>query len=205
MLLQEYLLRQALKEYDIVDAEIQIDHKNGKNTVNSIELGIKYPQEYLEKISTLNQDKLYDYGFVGSLTDGKGRKEILEKYHILNSKISHSSNGRNPKVKYGFDTEYYQTMVNSKFSLCPGHPAMPKHPNRWTYRFIESAFCRSIPVNFKETVYGDNFVKDIFFVWDDDVPCEIKDYNAIVEQNYITAVTRWTLQPSEAELIKKNS
>jgi hypothetical protein len=95
----------------------------------------------------------------------------------------------------------FKIMSNSKFGLCPGHPAMPKHPNRWTYRLIESAFCRAIPVMFKETVYGGSFVRDIFYVWDDAQPELINNYDAIVEENYTKAVKYWTLQPEEIEVI----
>jgi hypothetical protein len=203
MLLQEYLLRAALKEHGI-ERDITLDHKNGCSFVGDVQLGIKYPMAYLEEISQLSREKIYDYCFIGSWTDNKGRKEILEKYQNLNSKMYHSSNGRNPAVKYQFDREYYQTICNSTFSLCPGHPAMPKHPNRWTYRFIESAFCRSIPVQFRETVYGDSFVRDIFYVWDDDLQDQvINDYDAIVESNYQKSVRYWTLQPEEINQLKK--
>lgn len=201
MLLQKYLFKSALEEHGI-KTEFDIDHKNGWNIINSIKFGIKYPKSYLNQIDQLDKNKLYDYCFVGSWTDNKGRKEILDKYHELNSKMHHSSNGRDPKTKYQFDTDYYQIMSNSKFGLCPGHPAMPKHPNRWTYRFIESAFCRAIPVMFKETVYGESFVQDISYVWDDDQPEIIDNYNVVVEENYNKAVKYWTLQPEEIAMIK---
>ena len=200
MLLQEYLFKSALDEQGI-QIKFDIDHKNGYNIINGIKFGIKYPKSYLNQIDQLNRNKLYDYCFVGSWTDNKGRKEILEKYQSLNSKMYHSSNGRNASTKYQFDSAYYQIMSNSKFGLCPGHPAMPKHPNRWTYRFIESAFCRAIPVMFKETIYGESFVRDIFYVWDDAQPELINNYNTIVEENYTKAVKYWTLQPEEIEVI----
>jgi hypothetical protein len=201
MLLQEYLFRLALKEHGI-NKDFEIDHRNGWNTIQGHKFGIKYPMSYIDQIKKLSHEKIYDYCFIGSWTDNKGRKEILEKYQSLNSLMYHSSNGRDPKVKYQFDLEYYQAMCKSKFGLCPGHPAMPKHPNRWTYRFIESAFCRAIPVMFQETVYGADFVRDIFYVWDDELPGrQIDDYNRIVEENYIKAVRYWTFQPEEIQLI----
>jgi hypothetical protein len=79
---------------------------------------------------------------------------------------------------------------------------MPKHPNRWTYRFIESAFCHAIPVMFAETVYGDGFIKDIFYVWDHDQPTsEHLDIAKITQENFNKAVTYWTLQPDEIDRI----
>jgi hypothetical protein len=201
-LLQHYLFNLALNEEGIF-TDFTLDHKNGWNIVNGKKFGIKYPKSYIKKIEELSKNKIYDYCFIGSWTDNKGRKEILEKYQNLNSRMYHSSNGRDPTTKFQFDQEYYQTISNSQFSLCPGHPAMPKHPNRWTYRFIESAFCRSIPVQFKETVYGDSFVRDIFYVWDDDLPgFNLDNYDDIVETNYQTALQYWTLQPEEIEILK---
>jgi len=204
MLLQEYLLRSALKEHSI-DCDIQLDHKNGWNFVAGHQFGIKYPRSYVDQIQLLNHKKIYDYCFIGSWTDNKGRKEILEKYQVLNSKMHHSSNGRDPKKKYQFDKEYYQIMCNSNFGLCPGHPAMPKHPNRWTYRFIESAFCHAIPVMFEETIYGTDFVKDIFYVWDRDLPgIVLPNHDALANTNYLKAVEYWTFQPDEIEMIRNS-
>lgn len=203
MLLQEYLFKSALQEYGI-DSKFTVDHKNGINTIGDISFGIKYPLSYIERIEALNKEKLYDYCFIGSWTDKKGRKEILEKYTQLNSRMYHSSNGRDPNKKYLFDVEYYQTMCQAKFGLCPGHPAMPKHPNRWTYRFIESAFCRAVPVMFQETVYGDSFIRDIYYVWDHDQPQVLDNYTDVVEDNYTKAVKYWTFQPEEIELIRDN-
>ena len=201
MLLQEYLFRAALREHGI-ECKVTLDHKNGINQIGTEQFGIKYPLEYIDQIQALNHDKIYDYCFIGSWTDNKGRKEILEKYTTLNSKMFHSSNGRDSSKKYQFDLEYYQTMCNSNFGLCPGHPAMPKHPNRWTYRFIESAFCHAIPVMFAETVYGDGFIKNIFYVWDHDQPTsEHLDIAKITQENFDKAVTYWTLQPDEIDRI----
>jgi hypothetical protein len=201
MLLQEYLFKSALKEHGI-NKDFEIDHRNGWNIIQGKKFGIKYPMSYIDQIKQLSHEKIYDYCFIGSWTDNKGRKEILEKYQQLNSLMYHSSNGRDPKVKYQFDREYYQAMCQSKFGLCPGHPAMPKHPNRWTYRFIESAFCRAIPVMFQETVYGADFVRDIFYVWDDELPGKnIDRYDDVIEQNYIKALKYWTFQPEEIQSI----
>lgn len=200
MLLQKYLFMAALAEHNI-HTDFTVDHKNGWNMVGEHKFGIKYPLAYLDKINRLNKDKIYDYCFIGSWTDNKGRKEILEKYQSLNSLMYHSSNGRTPSTKYQFDQEYYQAMSNARYGLCPGHPAMPKHPNRWTYRFIESVFCRAIPVMFSETVYGESFVQDISYVWDHDQPQLLNNHDNVVEENYAKAVQYWTLQPDEIMLI----
>ena len=205
-MLQEWLLREALAEQGISSISVKIDHKNGKNIVNGYSLGIKYPKYFLKNIASLDHTKKYDYCFIGSTTDGLGRKEIIEKYYQYNSKLGHSSRGRDPETKYGFDKEYYQIMANSKFGLAPGHPQMPKHPNRWTYRFIEAAFCRAVPVHFKETIYGERFIKDIFYVWDEEdhnIPDDT--YQQIVESNYKKAVEYWTLTSEEIEILKDSS
>ena len=203
MMLQEWFLREALAEEGIVDVPIDIDHKNGKSTVKGYTVGIKYPKYFLENIATMDHTKKYDYCFIGSTSDGMGRKEIIEKYKKLNSKLEHSRRGRNAKTKFGFDEEYYQVMCNSKFGLAPGHPQMPKHPNRWTYRFIEAAFCKAIPVHFKETIYGDSFIRNIFYVWNDEIPCTIDNFDSVTEKNYKLAIEYWTLQPEEIRQIKK--
>jgi hypothetical protein len=201
VLLQEYLFRAALKEHNI-ECDVKIDHKNGWNFINDEKFGIKYPVSYIDQIKKLSGNKIYDYCFIGSLTDNKGRKEILEKYKDLNSIICHSSNGRDPNKKYQFDTEYYQALCNSRFGLCPGHPAMPKHPTRWTYRFIESAFCKAIPVMFEETIYGESFIRDIFYVWDKDLPEKsFESYKDKIEENYTNAIKYWTFQQDEIEKI----
>lgn len=207
MLLQEFLLKEALKEHGIDQVKLKLDHKNGRsairNKVEKFSLGIKYPKYYLNNIAKLDHTKKYDYCFIGSTTDGLGRSEIIERYYQYNSKLGHSSNGRDVNIKFGFDKNYYQIMANSKFGLAPGHPQMPKHPNRWTYRFIEAAFCRAIPVHFKETIYGESFIKDIFYVWDHNVPCVVDNHKEIVEENYKKAVEYWTLQPEEVKKIKE--
>ena len=201
--LQEWFFKEALAEHGLDNVEFEIDHKNGQNIINEYSVGIKYPTYFLKNIAKLDHTKKYDYCFVGSTSDGLGRSEIIEKYHQYNSKLEHSRRGRDPKTKYKFDTTYYQTMASSRFGLAPGHPQMPKHPNRWTYRLIEAAFCRAIPVQFEETPYGDSFVRDIFYVWNSDIPCKIDNLEDILEENYSKAVKYWTLQPDEIEEIKR--
>jgi hypothetical protein len=52
-------------------------------------------------------------------------------------------------------------------------------------------------------VYGDSFVRDIFYVWDNDLPgSNLDNYDDIVETNYQKALQYWTLQSEEIDIIK---
>lgn len=202
MLLQKYLFQQALKEHGI-DFDSQTDHKNGINIVGSLKFGIKYPISYLQQIKDLDHSKVYDYSFIGAITKTGGREKMLEKYVSERSLIRHSTNGRNADTKYNFDVEYYQTICNSKFSLCPIHVGdFYRGDNGWTYRFVESLFCKSIPIVFRDSPIGKNFLKDIKFYWDDETHPNT-DYETIVEDNYNKAVAHWTLSAEEVETIKQ--
>jgi hypothetical protein len=56
---------------------------------------------------------------------------------------------------------------------------------------------------FTETVYGDSFIKDIFYVWDHDQPVTDQiDLDKIAQENFVKAVTYWTLQPDEIDRIQ---
>lgn len=206
MNLQIFFITKALEEYGIVNADIKTDHIRGLTFVNGVTLGIKYPLEYIEKINNLNKDKLYEYCFLGMF--GKERGNLLEKFIDKNSKIENNRNGRDPTIKYSFDAEYYQTISNTKYSLCPnqGSDSKYKHEYGWTYRLIETVFCRSVPVAFRATPYGSKFIKDIKFLWDDENHyLTVDEYTEIIDMNYKKALTWWVLQPDEIELIKNGS
>ena len=201
-LLQEYLLELSLKEVGIT-GNIKIDHKSGLNFVNGVKLDLKYPLSYINNINMLSTIKVYDYCFVGYF--GKlGRNKILEKFKTANSIIIDTDNGRNTLLKYNFDFEYYKLLSCSKFSLCPNHIGeWYNHDYGWTYRYIESLFCKSIPIVFRETPLGKFFLKDTTYFYDDD-NYDIGDdeYRNIVEDNYKKAINYWTVQGKEVLLIQ---
>ena len=191
-LLQEYLFKTALHEHNI-DRPFTCDHQKGTVRINSTDFAIKFPKYYLTELAALTHDKIYNYCFIGSMDKELGREELLTQFGGPNSKIQHSRYGRNPTTKYTFKLDYYQTIANSWFSLCPVHVGeWYLHEYAWTYRFIESCFCKTIPIVFKKTPLGENFVKDIKFYWDDQSHTH-DDYRAIVEHNYELAVNYWTI------------
>lgn len=194
--LQYHLLITALKEENIYkdDFLIDINHQKGKNFVNNIELPIIYPRSYLERINSIYENKKYNFCFIGYF-DTKGRSEILEKFNNKNSLIINSDYGRSKNKKYQFDSKYFEAIKNSFYSLCPNHIGeWYKHEDAWTYRFIESLFCKTIPVCFKETPLGINFTQDFYFLNSDDVfSFTDHQYKDIVENNYRKAINKFTL------------
>lgn len=203
MNLQIYLMTKALAEHDIHNAEIEIDHIKGLTFVNNVQLGIKYPLEYIQNINNLSKDKIYDYCFLGKF--GKERGDLLNKFLGENSKILNTRRGRDKNIKFSFDKEYYQTIANAKFSLCPnqGSTEKYKHDYGWTYRLIETVFCKSMPIAFRETPYGKHFIRDINFLWNDEEHnFSSKKYPKIIDKNYKKGLEYWTLQPREINKIK---
>jgi hypothetical protein len=198
-------MTKALAEQGITNANIEIDHIRGKTFVKGIEFGIKYPLEYVENINKLSKEKIYDYCFLGKF--GKERGELLEPFMTEKSKIEDNRKGRDTKVKFNFDTDYFQTISNTKYSLCPNQGSTEKynHDYGWTYRLIETVLCKSIPIAFRATPYGTKFIKDIEFLWDDDVHnLSDKQYSSIVESNYRKGLEYWTLHTDEIEKIRFN-
>lgn len=191
-LIQSYLFKNALKEIGS-DISFRCDHKNGYNYINDTRYEIIYPGSYIKQIDNISKEKKYEYCFVGHI--GKlGRQTLLEKFNKNGSIIKNSDNGRNVSTKYNFDLEYFQILSNSRFSLCPNHIGdWYNHDRAWTYRYIESLFCKTIPILFKETPLGKDFLKDTFFLWDtDDHNLSDSDYFEIVEENYRKSLTYWS-------------
>lgn len=192
-MLQLYFFKESIKELGFDNKNISIDHKQGYNYYNSKQYDIKYPKNYIDRINSLSKDKKFDYCFIGSI--GKlGRKELLKQFETNKSIIKDSHKGRDTDTKYIFDTDYYQTICKSKFSLCPNHiGAWYVHDRAWTYRYIESLFCKSIPIVFRETPLGYKFLKDTFFLWNNQSHDLLDDeYLKIVEDNYQKSIKYWT-------------
>ena len=157
---------------------------------------------YINAINKLDKTKKYDYCFIGYTNNNLGRKELLKKFQNHQNHITFSDYGRNPLTKFILKPDYYQYFCHSKFGLCPIHQgAWYRHDYAWSYRFIETVFCKSIPIVFKETPMGKHFVKNIFYLWDDQRH-DIDNYHDVVDQNYQLALNQWTLQPDEIDLIK---
>jgi len=203
MKLQEFFCRAALAEHNIKNVSIELDHIRGLTFINGHQFGVKYPLEYINKINKLSIEKKYEYCFLGMF--GKLRGQLLERFMGENSKIGEILNGRDPNLKYSFDTEYFQTISNTKYSLCPnqGNDIKYNHDYGWTYRLIETVFCKSVPIAFKDTPYGEKFIKDIKFLWDDEYHnLPDQEYTCITEENYRKGLLYWTFQENEIEQIK---
>lgn len=141
MLLQEFFFKSALKEAGInINPPYEINHKTGNNINSGIHYPIIFPIERFNKINHIKSatKKNHSYYFRGLLTNKK--KWILDFQNKQNSLIEFNKNGRNPKIKYQFDTTYYTDMCSAKFTLCP----TDVYP--WSYRFFEAIMCGSIPI-----------------------------------------------------------
>jgi hypothetical protein len=204
--LQYKLFEKCLAENKIDPAKfkITVDHQNGYITLNdTLKFELKYPLSYIKQINSILKDKKYDFCFVGHFED-KGRQELLEKYQNQNSYIENSKRGRDKSIKYDFDIEYYTILSQTKYSLVPNHNGeWYNHDNAWTYRFIETIFSKSVPVLFKETPLGKNFLKDFKYLEDHNFKeLNDKEYQQIVDHNYNLALDTWTLTLNEINLIK---
>jgi|688.fasta_scaffold635732_1 hypothetical protein len=154
--LQEFFLKKFLEEKGYVDVKyIKIDHQQGTAIIDDkyIAKTIIFPQ-YL--ISYTRQyyylDKTLDYYFKGMIT--ANRQWILQ-YDKKNTILEHSTYGRNIKLKYQIDNDYYYNMSRSKFVLCPIGDC------NWSYRFFEAIICGAIPV--LKDCYSDIFCKNYLF------------------------------------------
>ena len=201
-LLQFRLLKQAIQEegidFNAIDTNTKINHQKGYVEFDNIRIGLKYPKSYIEQINVISKQKKYDFCFIGHFED-KGRQQLLEKYRSKNSFIKNSFYGRDPKVKYNFDTTYYSVICSTKYGLVPNHNGTwYDHDYAWSYRFIECIFAKALPIIFKETKLGKHFLKDYHYIWDDEFNLlEQETYNNFVEQNYAMALKDFLLQPEE--------
>lgn len=209
-LMQYQLLELALTEVGIDNTNIFVNHVDGTVKVNDIILDLKYPHSFISAIDSLSTNKIYNYCFKGTTTFKSAslhRSTILEKFDTPDNAIISTSVGMSRKNKKVFDVSYYQLLSNSKYSLCPNWGGKHwDHQYAWTYRFIESAFCKTIPIVFDETPLGTNNTKDITYFSNNNLPdLSDSEYTEIVEKNYVNAVKHWTLQDTEIEQIKMNS
>lgn len=209
-LMQYKLLEMALAECGVYDAEIFIDHIRGSNKVNDVLLDLKYPHSFIKKINNLSTEKLYDYVFKGttSFSDSSiQRADLLKPFDSPNNRIVSTNHGMRREDKTAFDESYYQLLSNGRYSLCPNWGGKHwDHDFAWTYRFVESALCKTIPIVFDETPLGRNNTKNIIYFSNHNLPTLTDDeYAEIVEKNYVNAVKHWTLQDTEIEQIKMNS
>ena len=140
MLLQEYFFRQALAENNIDEKNVRVDHKAGTCYNDGKEFLVVFPRKRIEMAQGLaaETDKDLDYFYSGTLTP---RKEwVLGYQNLEGAEVKESRRGRDPSLKYSFDTEYLKGLARAKFALCP----TDVYP--WSYRLLEAVICGSIPI-----------------------------------------------------------
>ena len=175
MSIQEYYARQACKEINIYNPEIQIDHINGKTIVNGKVYGIILPKTLIKYCRNLWNKRVQDFYFKGNIAKNR---EWIRSY----SNVYESNRGRNKDLKYTLDQDYFTNLSRTKFGLSP----IGECP--WSYRFFETIACGAIPI------LGDNdndiFAKDYIFFHHSDK----KNYNKYdVMSNFNTLLHNVTL------------
>jgi hypothetical protein len=171
--LQLFFLKKAIHEIGSTkhsdNHQLRIDHKNGCNYIDTIKIPITFPIYLLKYIDTIDKTKMYDYNFVGTITE---KRKWIRKY-TDNSIITNSNYGRNPDTKYEIDKNYYDIISKSKFTLTPTGDCP------WSYRFFEAIMCLSIPI--LENKSDDIYKNEYFYYVDNDKHVYSKD---IAIQNY---------------------
>lgn len=208
---QELLLRKALEEkgFNCKKLKISCNHDLGKNYVNGVEMGIKYPDSFYEKAKQIITDKkIYSFYFNGNMNPEGGRKEMLKPFEIYNdSLIISTDDGRIQSSKDKFNNSYFSYFSKSKFGLCPHQedwPGSKKH--LWTYRFIESCLVEAIPVIFDATPLAPEFINGFFVLKDSDFK-NIKTpvYDILkANKNRVLAKKKFFLTDEECYQIKIN-
>lgn len=215
VLRQEVLLKKALKEHGINPNKLRIviDHDKGKNWINDLEFGIKYPDSHLTKIeSTLNIDKSITFYFNGFMGDDEGRRSLLKPFEAVpKALIISSSHGRKRRLKGEVNLEYYAGLGKSKFGLCPHQLDWPgSWSHMWTYRFIDCVIAGSVPVLFRKTPLAESFVSGFNFYWDDEILDKYRNVgnNEILSQagsNLERAKERFFFTPAELQSIRESN
>jgi len=199
---QEAMLRLALKEegLSIKKLNIKIDHINGVNFVNGIELPIVYPKSFFDKARALSgTEKKINFYFNGNMSDAGGRKEMLLPFFDKNSRLIESNYGRSALTKDKFNTVYYSELAASKFGLCPHQKNFVGNPETmWTYRFIECCMVYTIPVVFEEAPLGKKFINKFYYKSDK----EVLEFDTAYEKsqairNYDLCIERFTLSEKD--------
>jgi|TARA_B110000483_G_scaffold45582_1_gene56924 hypothetical protein len=163
MLLQEHYARQACKEIELNNPKIEIDHLKGETIIDNKTYGIVFPKSLIEYCKGLWSERTNEFYFKGVIN---GKREWIKQY----SNVYESDRGRNTKLKYSLDKEYYTSLAETKFALSPTGGC------DWSYRMFESIACGAIPI------LGDNdidiFIKDYkYFRHSDQKKYNIEDAN----------------------------
>jgi len=176
---QYHLFLMALKEeFDTVDeTKIIIDHSTGDCYYDRKNYGLIYPKSWLVNFKKVEKD--LDFFFLGVYN--KEKREWVNEYKNENSIIHYTNKGRTIPKDF-FDTDFFDKMMRSKFSLCPQGDTY-----KWTYRFYESTLCFSIPI-LKEEDIIDDYLDYKFYIHNDDMTY-VYDEN-IANHNYSVSLNR---------------
>lgn len=139
---QLFFLKQALLELPglcgISESSLVVDHKHGTNKIAGVQVPVTFPQRLKNRVARMDKIKSLNYVYIGTVTPR--RAWILPYASKTDSVVRKSLYGRTKSTKYTFDTNYYQTMCRSRFTLTP------TDEYNWSYRFFEAILCLSIPV-----------------------------------------------------------
>lgn len=185
-LLQEILARQSLRELGVSYNSLQVNHLDGINAVDGVDLDVLYPLSWVRRSLRLTQEKIYRYVFIGLI--GPDRSDSLNPYRNRSDTfLKETRLQRLPLRKGRFRSSYWTPMHQSEFALCPQRSDWPGSKSRaWTYRFVEATLSFSIPVVFDETPLGSDFVKDYCFVNSKSAGSAVWDPEAAVHNFHIT-------------------
>jgi hypothetical protein len=140
LLLQEHYTLQVLEENDIPrHAKFKIDHSTGTFQNGNI-FELMFPNHMVELVTGLPElvPRAIDYVYIGVITSAKAWVTDYKDLPLCN--VRESQRGRDKSVKFTLDIEYYKTMKQSRFALCP----TDVYP--WSYRFFEAIMCGCIPI-----------------------------------------------------------
>lgn len=112
---------------------------------------ITIPLGYQSGVNYINNDKLYDFNFIGQLKSD--RYEMLSKFNQIDNKFIKLTNMWNDPQ--GLNTYQYSDILSkSYFTLCPRGWV-----NLDSFRINEALECKSIPVSIIDTDGTDYFEK----------------------------------------------
>ena len=135
--LQEFFLMLAIEEFN--DANLCKlkgalgPPKSGMNVIDNKVVPIVFPHKLIALCREKWADNRRQYFFRGTITENRAWLRSFPN-------VMESGRGRNIRLKYTFDLDYYERLAETKFSLSPVGDC------DWSYRFFESIMCGAIPI-----------------------------------------------------------
>ena len=190
--------------------QIGIDHNLGISSVNGVGVPVVYPRSWVDHTCTLHTAaKHHRFWFKGYPGKDQGRRDLLAPFDKrIDSEVIYSNRGRDVELKDQYDWTYFQGLASADYGLCPHMLDWPGDRSRlWTYRYIECLFAKVMPVNFRRTALGAEFVADTHFVWDDEIETDdaARPNTALLDHNFRIAQERFVLTREQTKKILDNS